>query len=669
MANPTLSGIYQRLSEQEEYHPGSAELFTDWSLEAGDTISIGKNGKQYSMPVFSNTISWFGSPKVVVESNGSKEREPISKLSKQKYASGGGGLNNAKSMNRLIRDIDEQKGYMNTYVLGDDGLINTTMWQNKENLGMLAGEMEVDEDGMVHIKEGSGLVIDRDGSSFGLYDEGSLTAGIIATKINGVPSTKIMGKNIVITTADGDESDVEETVSEIQINTDGIRQIVQATDGTMTQIEQTISGISEWSKDTEGNLAELLLTSKEISQQVSDTSENVGRISVTTDTIRMTLQNHDELLSEIEQKQEQISLNVYGANNSLGQLVVKSDSISQRIKSADDKVSELKVTADGLVYTLNKSNEAIARFEVSQDRILGQIGNASTSISTIEQKANSIVTKVETANNGIAEIKVNVGSISSTVSNLSGRTSTLEQTANSITARVKTSEDNISMLQTSVNGISAVTGKFTVDARGQLHINSGTALLIDKSGGSFAVYDENSMTAGVIVNKINGGTVKIQAKNIQLDGYTTAKILDGQSISCSSLSTSGKITTTNLSVPSGSAYFAEAYIGAGNEGLSNSFVDVDASTSGNNVTLTFTLAGGGSIPVTFEKVGGGSASSIDLSNFAWHNSDSGWSTAGKTRLSSLQSLITAHKNDRGYISFDAKVNGGTGTKTYYVAIG
>lgn len=38
-------------------------------------------------------------------------------------------------------------------------------------------------------------------------------------------------------------------------------------------------------------------------------------------------------------------------------------------------------------------------------------------------------------------------------------------------------------------------------------------------------------------------------------------------------------------------------------------------------------------------------------------------------LGTLSNLIATYKNSRGYIYFDAKIIGGTGSKRYYISIG
>lgn len=86
-----LQPIYQRLNGTAEYHPLNAETFSDWSMEAGDAVTISRNGEEYVSPVHTATLKWTGQPKISVESTGSNEREPLAKMSIRQYSGAGGG--------------------------------------------------------------------------------------------------------------------------------------------------------------------------------------------------------------------------------------------------------------------------------------------------------------------------------------------------------------------------------------------------------------------------------------------------------------------------------------------------------------------------------------------------------------------------------------------------
>ena len=91
MAKPRLAPIYERLAGAPQYHPMNAETFADWSLEAGDIVTVKREGTGYSSPVHTVRMKWNGVPTTQIESVGEKKRESIAKMSAQKYARGGGG--------------------------------------------------------------------------------------------------------------------------------------------------------------------------------------------------------------------------------------------------------------------------------------------------------------------------------------------------------------------------------------------------------------------------------------------------------------------------------------------------------------------------------------------------------------------------------------------------
>lgn len=93
MANASLQPIYERINGVNNYHPYTADTFADWSLEAGDIVTVSQDGKTYLSPVHKTTVRWNGHQRVELESNGEKERGPLSKMSADAYNNGNGGAN------------------------------------------------------------------------------------------------------------------------------------------------------------------------------------------------------------------------------------------------------------------------------------------------------------------------------------------------------------------------------------------------------------------------------------------------------------------------------------------------------------------------------------------------------------------------------------------------
>lgn len=113
------------------------------------------------------------------------------------------------------------------------------------------------------------------------------------------------------------------------------------------------------------------------------------------------------------------------------------------------------------------------------------------------------------------------------------------------------------------DNITGTVGKFTIDNDGNVHVIDGSQLYLGTGSASLAVYDESSLTAGIIVDKINGGTVTINAARVNLNGYVTATDFNALKGNFGSIATiSGQATTlhsTMLNVSSTITYQGNVY--------------------------------------------------------------------------------------------------------------
>lgn len=72
LGNPFLSGdseddtversdpVIDRLTEFDSYTPITVKCMCDWSVQAGDIMRLSLYGKEYTIPIFSQTINWIG---------------------------------------------------------------------------------------------------------------------------------------------------------------------------------------------------------------------------------------------------------------------------------------------------------------------------------------------------------------------------------------------------------------------------------------------------------------------------------------------------------------------------------------------------------------------------------------------------------------------------------
>jgi len=111
LSGVNLQAIYDRLRNVPAYHPMSANTYADWSMEAGDMVTVSRNGTAYKSPVGSSTVKWTGKQQIQIQSEGSRERDPISRVSARKYATGGGGTSGIRANQSLYYEmIDKERG-------------------------------------------------------------------------------------------------------------------------------------------------------------------------------------------------------------------------------------------------------------------------------------------------------------------------------------------------------------------------------------------------------------------------------------------------------------------------------------------------------------------------------------------------------------------------------
>ena len=100
MAGASLTPIYERLRSAGGYHPMSANTFSDWSVEAGDIVTLRQEGKEYRTPVYNSNLTWRGKQEIAFETTGNEKRESVSRVSQEKFNSGrgSGGLRSNKAL-------------------------------------------------------------------------------------------------------------------------------------------------------------------------------------------------------------------------------------------------------------------------------------------------------------------------------------------------------------------------------------------------------------------------------------------------------------------------------------------------------------------------------------------------------------------------------------------
>ena len=75
VAASAVEAIQQTLATVGSYTPTEVNTFLDWSYDAGDVVTLVKDGVNYTMPIFTNYLNWNGAHDVSWANSGNEMRE------------------------------------------------------------------------------------------------------------------------------------------------------------------------------------------------------------------------------------------------------------------------------------------------------------------------------------------------------------------------------------------------------------------------------------------------------------------------------------------------------------------------------------------------------------------------------------------------------------------
>lgn len=195
------AAIYARLANAPTFHPANAKVFTDWTLESGDIVSMQYGEDSYNLPIYSMDMVWKGVPNVTIGNTGSKERPPLEKMAQKESSRGGSAYRaNRKRQTRLewIVGIDEETG---EYFVDHPGYIAIAI---NEQTGESTVNIDADK-----IKIGS-----------------SGTTEIVLADLLGLYEGMLWAKGDLYVTAAGGQGSGKLVATEVHIGASGNRSIV-----------------------------------------------------------------------------------------------------------------------------------------------------------------------------------------------------------------------------------------------------------------------------------------------------------------------------------------------------------------------------------------------------------------------------------------------------------
>lgn len=346
-------------------------------------------------------------------------------------------------------------------------------------------------------------------------------------------------------TVDGLTDDVDELSTTFTVGFDGIRSTIQDSETVITELKNTINGLEHWVTDTDGNVAELVNTVRGMQSTVTSVDGRMGTISNTVSGFTSTVQDQTGAFATLKTRIDEVTAHVRDVEGSIGTLTVRADQVSASVGTANGKLGTLTTTADNIVGKLLDQDGRMSKLDISIDKIESSVQNAEGAIGRFAVEANRITGELTNATGKITALmeltEDRFDTVIGDIKKVDGRLDTVEGSAiwqdrnKIVTAvgKVSTLERDINTIEGSAiwqdrANIAAVVGKMEVGGDGKIHVKSGSGLMIDEGSSSFGVYTSNNLTAGVMVDKINGGSVKIKAARIDLQGYVTASQLSAE---------------------------------------------------------------------------------------------------------------------------------------------
>ena len=259
----------------------------------------------------------------------------------------------------------------------------------------------------------------------GIQDE---IEAIVKTEISGVETrvdaveksiTNEVWRNTMITVNDEEGNPIQKSIEDLLVS--------QVTDmnGISMEVQDVKTNISNLEDTMEENVSQLELTTQGIKQMVE------SNYITTKDAEDMVSKSETSVINQTSDMIEQsVTDNITGANSYVNQ---KINQITQRVDNADGNISTIQQDMSGITQRVESNEGNISTLQITAQGLQSQIENAEGDISTIQQNAQSLQTQITDNKGNITQLQQNVEGFKTTVtSQLENVNTAIEQNASDI---------------------------------------------------------------------------------------------------------------------------------------------------------------------------------------------------------------------------------------------
>ena len=526
----TLTPIYERLNGVANYHPLDAETFGDWSMEAGDIVEVTRDGKSYSSPVHTSSITWRGrAPVMAINTTGNQKRDPVAKVARRKYGGSGASMRNDQY---FISELTSEDGTLHSLIYQTTTYIMTAVDDTASDLhsqivqtaGMIESSVSTAESHMYSVIQQTATMIYS-----GVYND-----------LSGDFATIVMTSTMIATSVNSARSSLYSTIQQTStsIMTEVVKKnrlFVQLTDPALTvpdlhdgDVWVQSSGVRTWNQ---------------VAQKVWTA------------------------IGSLQWRQLYGSVWFVRKNGAWEKHMDEAAVVEQKVRIEQDEehyaiiASELDSQGNTLNARINvTASEIRSEVNTSKSQIYSQISQTATNImSTVTDTRNTLTTQIEQT---ASQIQSTASAARSTLY------SVIRQTATNIMSTVVDVQNDLStQIEQTASQIESTASAarstlYSVIRQTATNVFSG---VYDKVGQNFSTIEQTAsqintrVGKGEVISSINqtAESVTINASKINLSGYVqasdlTASYIAGILVNSSVLSTN-YIFTKSLEIGTGGA--------------------------------------------------------------------------------------------------------------------
>ena len=221
--------ILNRLAAAPSIHPANTRLFTDWTIEPGDIVSVMSDDTDYDVPVYSMELNWTGQPMVNIASTGNQTREPLPALRRKQFSS-------MRSMRKAMEELDAEQYQHWTE---ENNVYKTSVYK-------IMG-VTLDQDGNVIYQvdpETGEYIVDEAGNKVPVYDPqstGSISGQVTQTAQDLTTLYEVTG----VASLPSGETSLYTYTSKVKQTADNVSSEVRAARGGQASLSSRISQLAD----------------------------------------------------------------------------------------------------------------------------------------------------------------------------------------------------------------------------------------------------------------------------------------------------------------------------------------------------------------------------------------------------------------------------------------